>query len=152
MIDATKQPSIPKGWSIEEHKKDGKIDPTEIELYLDEGQKDGKYITGTDLRQKLKGQPVLNACVLDYLLKHPDLIPDDWKGKYVFFWGTIYRSSGVLYVRCLSWGGVWWGEDYGWLGAVWRSVDPAAVRASKLSLGSLPDILTINGIKYKQIK
>jgi len=154
LIDTTKQPSIINDLTIESHDtSQGQIDPIEIGLYLDEIQKDGKYIEGNKLREKLKSQPVLNACVLNYLLKNPDLIPDDWKGKYVYFWGTIYRSSaGRLYVRYLFWNGVRWNENYSWLGIDWLSFDPAAVRDSKLFLGSLPDILTINGIKYQQIK
>jgi hypothetical protein len=59
------------------------------------------------------------------------LIPEEWKGKYVFFWGTIYRGSGDnLYVRCLCWGGGRWDWGYDWLGGGWDDGNPAAVPAS----------------------
>jgi len=47
----------------------------------------------------------MNANVLDYLLAHPELIPEDWKNKYVFFWGTIYRysSGGLRSLPLLEW-------------------------------------------------
>lgn len=68
----------------------------------------------TSFAKELEDQPVLNANVLDFLREHPELIPDEWKGKFTFFWGTIYRHrDGDLYVRCLYWdGGRWdWGCD-----------------------------------------
>ncbi|MDO8633009.1 MAG: hypothetical protein Q7K38_00455, partial [Candidatus Wildermuthbacteria bacterium] len=81
--------------------------------------------------KELAGKPVMNANVLDYLLKNPHLIPDEWKGKYLFFWGTVYRGSvGCLYVRYLCWRGVRWGWDCRWLGSGWDGRYPAALRAS----------------------
>lgn len=73
---------------------------------------------------------MLNANVLEYLLAHPDLIPEEWKGKAVFFWGTIYRDSdGGLYVRYLYWSGVRWSWVCNWLARDWIGHDPAAVLA-----------------------
>lgn len=132
-IDCDKQPKILyDGWKIEEHKKMGKLvwDPENIELYLSENQKT-EWIHGNELRKELEDKPVLNACVLDYLLEHQNLIPDSWKGKYVFFWGTIYRNSyGRLCVRCLYWGDGEWRWSDGWLGSGWSVNNPAALRAS----------------------
>ena len=137
LIDLTADPFIPEGWAVEEHQKPaGKKnsffawDASRVKFHLDPGQKDGKTINGNTLRTKLGGQQVLNANVLDYLLAHPELVPEEWKGKAIFFWGTIYRySSGNLYVRCLCWGGGQWGWDNRWLGFDWGGVDPALVRA-----------------------
>ncbi len=137
IIDTDKQPFIPEGLRIEKHIKGGKFEwnPAHVELYLSENQKNGNYITGNQLLKELKGKPVLNANVLDYLLAHPELIPEDWKGKYVFFWGTLYRSSGGnLFVRCLRWGGSRWNWNDDWLGLDWLDNRPAAVRASSLNL------------------
>ncbi|HQB76530.1 MAG TPA: hypothetical protein PLI25_03055 [bacterium] len=116
LIDCDSAPFIPKGWSLEEHRRNGflKFDPAKISLYLPRKQKKG--IEGEELRKILANKPVMNANILDYLLDHPELIPEDWKDKYVFFWGTIYRlPNGVPAVRCLewdyykqSWGYVWW--------------------------------------------
>jgi hypothetical protein len=100
-INCDADPFIPGGWKVEEHKKGGQLkwDPKKVSLYLPKRQQNGKVIGGNELREELKDQPVLNANVLDYLLANPHLIPEEWKNKYVFFWGTIYRDShGNLYV------------------------------------------------------
>lgn len=134
-VDLDADPFVPDGWSVEEHGKGGKIDfdPAKIALYLSEGQKDGEWIKGNKLREELKGQPVLNANLLDWYLRKENqhLIPEEWKGKAVFFWGTIYRGpGGNLFVRCLYWyGGGWYWCD-GWLDGGWFSGSPAAVLAS----------------------
>ena len=141
VIDCDAPPFVPEGWTMEEHRKGGlfKLEPgkidTQIKLHLSAAQRDGKVIKGTKLREELKDKPVLNANVLDYLLEHQELIPDDWKkdekgnSRYIFFWGTIYRDSdGDPSVRCLYWRGVVW--HWYWLEHVWREIYPAALRAS----------------------
>ena len=131
-IDCDKDPVIPEGMTIEKHIKGGQFvwDLSKIELYLSEKQKNG-FIYGNDLYKELENKPILNACVLDYLLEHQELIPDAWKSKYVYFWGTIYRdSSGSLYVRCVYWSGGQWCVRYHYLGSSWRCSNPAAVSAS----------------------
>lgn len=132
VIDCDAAPFVPNGWKVEEHQKGSqfKFDATKVEFYLSAAQKKGS-IEGNKLRKELVGKPVLNANVLDYLLKNPHLIPDEWKGKYLFFWGTVYRDSdGGLYVRYLRWHGGRWGWGSGWLGYGWNGGDPAALRAS----------------------
>lgn len=135
-IDCDADPFVPNGWRVEEHQRGGIFiwDPDKVKLYLSKKQKgDNKYIVGNDLRKELKSQSVLNANVLDYLLKleNQHLIPEDWKGEYIFFWGTIYRSSnGDLFVRYLCWDGGRWDWVYYWLDGSWGSVSPAAVLAS----------------------
>jgi len=87
--------------------------------------------SGNKLRKELAKKRVVNANVLDYLLANPHLIPEEWKGKAVFFWGTIYRDRGdYLCVHCLLWGGVGWRWRSRWLGRDWHGDDPAAVPAS----------------------
>ena len=115
VIDLDSAPFVPEGWKeVEEHKKGGKLkwDSKKIQLYLSESQKGDKYVEGNKLRKELENLPTLNAKVLDFLLAHKELIPEEWKRdekgntRYVFFWGTIYRhSDGNLYVRCLYWSG-----------------------------------------------
>jgi hypothetical protein len=80
--------------------------------------------------------PVLNACVLDFLLANPQQIPREWKGKHVFFWGTIYyaRRGGhwgvdLSCVRQLNWDNGRWDWDVGWLDDALSANSPAAVRA-----------------------
>ncbi len=139
MVDCDADPFVPDGWKVEEHQKSGSFqwDASKVEFYLDKGQQNGKYFEGNKLRKQLAGKSVLNANVLDYLLAHPRLIPEDWKKdergnmRYIFFWGTIFRNSdGVLYVRYLYWGGGRWDWGAHWLGRDWRGSYPAAVRAS----------------------
>lgn len=146
-VDFGADPFLPDGWSVEEHQK-GKVakleregddlylDGKKIEFWLSSEQKRG-VITGNILRAKLKGKSVLNANLLDHLLKNPHLIPEAWKKnengntRYIFFWGTIYRrADGDLYVRCLYWDGDGWGWGCGWLGSGFDDDYPAAVSAS----------------------
>ena len=137
VIDCDAQPFVPDGWSVEEHQKGGAFkwdkETQKDALYLSKGQAGSKYIEGNKLRKGLmeKSTPVLNANVLDYLLANPHLIPEEWKGKYVFFWGTVYRyRDGNLCVRYLFWVGGGWYWSYYWLVDDWYSDGPAAVRAS----------------------
>jgi hypothetical protein len=132
-------PFVPKGWKIEEHKKSGQLewDPAKVQLYLSPNQKDGKWIEGNKLRQELADKPVLNANVLDYLLAHPQLIPEEWKEddngniRYIFFWGTTYRdSAGDLCVRCLCFHVGQWHWGCHWLDYDWDDSYPAALLAS----------------------
>jgi len=132
VINCGAAPIVPEKCTVEEHKKSEpstRWDPAKITLFLAEGQKVDR-IKGDDLRKELEGKPVLNACVLDYLLAHPDLIPVEWKGKDVFFWGTIFRDrGGCLCVRFLCWSGGRWQWCYRWVGHDWSDDDPAVVSA-----------------------
>ena len=98
VIDCDADPYIPNGWSLEEHRRGGAFTwdkgAQENALYLSKKQKGGKWMEGTKLCKELANESVLNANVLDYLLLHTHLIPEEWKRKYVFFWGTIYRDPG----------------------------------------------------------
>lgn len=117
LVNCDAFPFIPEGWSVEEHKKGGnfQFDSIKISLYLSQRQKNGG-ISGIDLKRELDKKPLINANVLDYLLHHPDLIPENWKSELVFFWGTIYRDSeGKLCVRCLYRFGSDWSWTYAWL-------------------------------------
>jgi hypothetical protein len=139
LIDCDANPFTPNGWKVEEHQKGGQFDwsADSVKFHLDPGQQDGKYIEGNKLRKQLSGKPVLNANVLDYLLKNPDLIPEDWKKdekgntRYIFFWGTIYRRSvGRLCVRYLYCDDGRWSWRSRWLVSGWGGGSPAALRAS----------------------
>ncbi len=139
-IDCDAPVFVPDGWSYhEENQLPNRVkgifawDPAAAKLYLSKKQKVSSYIVGNDLRCELRSQPVFPANVLDYLLKpeNQHLIPEDWKGKYICFWGTIYRSAyGYLYVRCLCRGDGAWHWNCRWVGHDFRSGDPALVRAS----------------------
>ncbi len=129
LIDCDSAPFVLNDLTVEEHKKGGffKFDPAKIFLYLSKKQIKG-MIDGHDLRKELADKPVMNANVLDYLLAHPELIPEEWKDKCIFFWGTIYRNSvGYLYVRFLYWNGSKCYWDFHWLGNDFDSDNPAAL-------------------------
>ena len=130
IVDMDADPYVPQGWKVESHKKQGQLecDPGKIQLYLSENQKTGKCIEGNKLREELESQPTLNANLLDYFLAHQELIPEEWKDKYVFFRGTVYRdSNGNLCVRCLYWSGYRWYWSFLWLVSDFDGNDPAAV-------------------------
>ncbi len=133
IIDCDASPFIHDGWSVYpgNHIKGGQLewDPGKIELWLSQEQKNSS-IPGHELRKQLVEQKPLNANVLDYLLANPHLIPEKWKGQYVFFWGTIYRGRrGNLLVRCLCWSSDAWHGHYHWLGNRWTDGHPALVLA-----------------------
>lgn len=127
-------------FTIEEHQRGGqwKFDPKRVELFLSSSQKGDKILEGIEgnkLRKELAKKPVLNANVLDYLLAHPELIPDEWKKnengntRYIFFWGTIYCDiDGRLYVRYLRSSDRVWHWSYFWTVRDWFGHCPAAVR------------------------
>jgi hypothetical protein len=138
VINLNADPFIPNGWKVKHHEQGGsfKWDPAQVQFYLSEPQRKEKMIEGTTLRKALGGKSVFNANLLDYLLAHPGLIPEEWKqdGKgrtlYIFFWGSIYRSlSGGLCVRCLYWHDGSWRWSCIYLGDDWDVQFPAALRA-----------------------
>ncbi|OGZ23302.1 MAG: hypothetical protein A2981_02600 [Candidatus Nealsonbacteria bacterium RIFCSPLOWO2_01_FULL_38_120] len=133
IIDCDADPFVPSGFTLMSHRKGGQIiwDPRKAELYLSKGQKNGKVISGNDLDKELANvSGILNANVLDYLLAHQELIPKEWEGKFVYFWGTEYLSVGTSYVRYLRRGGGRWYSYSYWLGYGWDGDSPAARFAS----------------------
>ncbi|MFA6593655.1 MAG: hypothetical protein WCT16_00160 [Candidatus Buchananbacteria bacterium] len=150
VIDTNNDPRLPfADATIEKHARQGKIsiekrfdglyiNGQKVVLYRSTRQINGQSIIGYELRRELDGQPVLSASVLDFLLANQEYIPEEWKEKdekgnviFIFFWGTIFRSSGGnLYVRYLYWGGSQWYELYYWLDSGFLGSDPAAVLAS----------------------
>ncbi len=144
VIDLDTKPFIPEGWSIRPEDQIlsrarglWAFDPTQVRFFVSQNQRSGRYIQGHRLKEELADISVLPANVLDYLLAHKELIPEYWKRdengntRYIFFWGTIYRSGGNLYVRYLYFnrGGWGWGWGYLWLGLDFGSNSPSVVRA-----------------------
>ena len=138
VIDLDADPFILEEWTVERHQKGGifKWNPNEIQFYLSKRQMKGT-INGNKLSTKLTGKPVFNANLLDWLLIHQNLIPEEWKHdehgctRYIFFWGTIYRnSSGALCIRYIYPFGGKWDWDLLWLGHDWNVQYPAALRVN----------------------
>ncbi len=134
VIDCDADPFCPNDWKVNKHKKGGQLewDLAKTLLYLSDVQKKGGIIEGDELRKEIENMPVLNANVLVYLLAHQQLVPEEWKNKAVFFWGTIYcdSSDGKLYVSVLRWSGYAWVPSFFWLGGVFNCSCPAALLAS----------------------
>jgi hypothetical protein len=139
IIDLTPEPIGFQGWQIVEHQKSAGgnaiivWDSARVELYVDDARTNHAIYCST-VRERLKGKPVLNTNVLDYLLRNPQLIPKHWKKdergnpRPIFFWGTIYcRPNDDFYVRCLCWGDDQWGWDVYWLGTRWQDNFVAAL-------------------------
>lgn len=116
---------------VDRHIPGGKMiwDKDKVHLWFFPGQqKTG--VSGAEIYQLTEDKPVLNANVLDYLLEHQELIPKEWKGKYVCFWGTIYRlGEGAKFVRYLFWANGKWHSANRWLAAgFFNANEPAAWR------------------------
>jgi len=108
IIDCSAKPFIPDGWEIrpEDQVKSAvsnRIEWNLKQLHLVDDQEFNGY-TGWGIWLNLKGQPVLPAVVLDWLLERPsERIPILLKDMRIFFWGTVYRNkSGLACVRYLD--------------------------------------------------
>lgn len=137
IIDGDANPFIPEGKKVKQHLKIGQIrwnkEAQKGALFLSEGQKDNCYIKGSKIPWELPTMQILNANVLDYLLKNQHLIPEEWKEKKVCFWGTIYCSPDndhYEYVRSLYWDDEEWHSTCTWLDFDFSNNSPAALLAS----------------------
>ncbi|MFZ4632504.1 MAG: hypothetical protein ACOYL8_04905 [Patescibacteria group bacterium] len=127
VIDGDVNPKISMSRSsILEHKKIGKFvfDPSKIFFYEAKASPGSKFDSekfGPELRDELKDKCVLPASVLDYLLDHQEIIPEEWKERDIYFWGTIFVDrDGYFYVRCLTYFKMFreplgWGSAETWL-------------------------------------
>jgi hypothetical protein len=136
VIDCDIGPFVPKFWSVEAHRMGGRFtwDESKVELWLANIQQSVEGIKGvTLLHTELAGKPVLNATALEFLLNNQHLVPMEWRGKTVVFWGTIFRNSvGDKLVRGMSYSdefGGWAGCAKG-LDEIWHSDCPAALDKS----------------------
>ena len=65
------------------------------------------------LAQRIAEQAPLATAGLNAVAENTSLIPAEWKGKAVFFWGTLYRrGDGAVVIRCLCWNGNRWDWGY----------------------------------------
>jgi hypothetical protein len=133
IVDCDAPPYVPEHWEVKEHHKGGWIewDVSQVKLYVSSRQQNGLWIEGNKLRQELTQLRPYNANLLDFLLKRPHLVPQEWRDKQVFFWGTVYRDRyGSMCVRCLR----RLGDEFGWYRGLldydWGSNRPAAVRST----------------------
>ncbi len=126
---------IGKGWSIEEQDERSlalsEVNLADIQLVttLQNGE---ERVEGEEKLRRLKaaGYIRLDAKILQTLWGNKNLIPESWKGKHVYFDGTVLRSpNGLRYVLYLCWYGDEWRWLYYWLEGDWDGHDPSAVLA-----------------------
>jgi len=91
--------------------------------------------------ERTKEKKLLNATVLDYLLEHPELIPEDCKfndeAQYstCIFLGTIFKNQGVGdYVCYLYWAGDHWDRSWKSLLNTWDTGEVALIERKNLCL------------------
>ena len=147
-----KKPELPfKGATIDYDNGMKSVDLADLTLNLEPEQENGS-IKGEILAERLK-KTACNASVLDYLIKHPESYPEDWKGRYVYFWGTIFRSSdGSLCVRSGYWSVGEVVSNYGWLFIGWNGLSPSASLASSLpseTMDETMDSLTLSALTLR---
>ncbi|MFA5024863.1 MAG: hypothetical protein WC523_08035 [Patescibacteria group bacterium] len=132
-IDCNVTPHTPYNYTIKEHQTGGliKFIPSQISLYASKEQAGYLTISGYELWEEVKKLPVLNANVLDYLWNNKNLIPEEWKDKIIYFWGTIYDSKDGPRVRCLEWNGLMWLEHTRRLSNCWSSGSFAVLAAAE---------------------
>ncbi|TSC82744.1 MAG: hypothetical protein G01um101420_102 [Parcubacteria group bacterium Gr01-1014_20] len=118
VINCRAEPSKPEGWEIISHIRRKPImwNPKGVKLWSAWDLHLGRP---SEMMEKFRGKPVLNGNVLDYLLKYPYLIPEDWnEACLILFLATTYQDrKGNLAV-----GGIWhpqeagkWIREYVWL-------------------------------------
>lgn len=140
IIDCDAEPFAPEGSKVHpEDQLPGKMqgsliwDPSAVRFYLSNFQRNGKRLIGDKLHDELVGKAVLPANILDYLLAHQRLIPEQWERdergcpRWIFFWGTIYCDAHGLFVRCLVFLQGIWQWHYHRLDNHFDVGDPAAI-------------------------
>ena len=107
IVDLDSDPWLPEGWEIEEHIQGEQFEweASRVKLFTSRlSEPDKHYISGHNLRKKVAGKPVFNVNLMVYLLDNQHLIPEAWKVKAIFFWGTILCHLGKnLYVSYMVW-------------------------------------------------
>ncbi len=101
--------TVPGNWKVVTHQKNGKLEwrPGIITVSLEDGQRrNTNFPYGEQVYESYAGEKLPNSNMLEFYLKHPYLIPDEWKGEIVHFFGTIFTDDrGNLHVRRLEWNG-----------------------------------------------
>lgn len=103
-IPCNTTPFIPDGLCIVEHRKFNFFNLNSNYTKLDLSRKlKNMCNSGANIKKHLSKKFVMNANILDFLIINPKMIPENWKNKLIYFWGTIYGTSdGGLYVSCLD--------------------------------------------------
>jgi hypothetical protein len=136
VIDCDVSPFVPdKRWKVVSHRQHGLFEWNQdaisfltlgFRVTVEKGHRltadwmIGKYWVDLEkLKARIEASPVLNANVLDYLILHPELIPDKWKKERgIIFYGTIYNFCGDC-ARFLRWRAGKWDWNYVSISGKW---------------------------------
>ena len=140
-VDRSVRPTYPDWARIVMHPELENLGPVEfdaakLELWLHEGQKDGKWVNGQVIYEYLKEKKMLENCLgLSDLIaiqaKGIDFFRRHFASKAVFAWKSVVRRRrGFLNVPCLCEGGDEVVLDWDWLGDGWNDNYPALRFAS----------------------
>ena len=101
-IDCNKTPTVPEGFTLISSQQHG-IYQLSADIKTISFESKTAPISGEKMLTKLRDTG-LNACVLDYLMDHQELIPEIWKTKNVIFAGSIFADAGGnKFFRTLCW-------------------------------------------------
>ncbi len=130
-----------RGWVRLEKRKTGLyVNGRKIILHLGDGQKNGRAITGYNLKEALADKSVEHPNILDALIEHSHLISDDLREFFnqdkvnhasVAFWAVVFRykkRENLCYVRTLIVHKGEWHSRHLWLGSNMGNRSPVAVR------------------------
>jgi len=106
IVDCDSDPNISNKYALVEHQKTGRV---KLELHNNRLYANGSRIKACK-RGDISGSSAVNACIANYLVKHPELMPSSWECWYTFFLGTkfldpnkevcfAYVLKGYPYVR-----------------------------------------------------
>ncbi len=120
---------------VERRQKEGEdnlyVNGERVVLHRSEKQQKG-IVAGNELREELEGMKVLNANILDHLIKNPELYPESWKKDdegndlCIPYWGTVYLDFDTKpFVRCSYWQDGKVHSRFKWLTSAFGSTDPA---------------------------
>lgn len=125
IVDATKLPHVPHKQKLDKHMcnlKMVRLDGAQIELCRSTKQINAKEVPASDVYEEYSTTSgILNATVLDVILRHPQLVDgiDFLKNNLMIFIGSVFiTSDGYRVVRCLQYessirSGKWgWGQLY----------------------------------------
>lgn len=100
-------PNPPSGLKVHLHQKNGKLNWHHDVIGYDHDEPRSRAMNfkyGDEVLARFEGNNLPNASAVTFYLKHPWLIPEEWKGQIIYFFGTIYiDSEGKLYAWRLEW-------------------------------------------------
>lgn len=125
-VDCDTPPFTPPTFEVGDHKRNGPFlwSASRVQLWQASFQQVPRPLPATgprELYHLTKRRRTLNANVLDFLLENPSLIPSEWEGKGIVFWGTTYRRrhTNEYVVAVLYQGNGQWERSLHEIGAAW---------------------------------